>query len=229
MATIAYLYQAIPEAVILQVENGKTTKEVWEALRKRNVDVERVQKTFLQYLIVEFQMMQMREDESIDTFMVRINTYTTKASELGKSLDERMHVRKLLEFVPTRFIQIVALIEQSTDIDEISIDEVVGKLRSYEEWLRIKNLSPGDGQDNLLYTRHDNNSGRDKRFGNRRQGKFYPSRENWQDRQNPKDMDLSSKPRTNKNWKKFDKSKFKCHKCEKFGHFQRECPQRNVG
>ncbi|XP_076908688.1 uncharacterized protein LOC143565671 [Bidens hawaiensis] len=159
-ATIAYLYQAIPEAVILQVANCKTTKEVWEALKKRHVGVERVQKARLQSLMVEFQMMQMKEDESVDAFMERINTYATKASELGKSLDEP--------------VLIIASIEQSTDLDEVSIDEIVGKLKTYEERIRLKKGSLGDSQDRLMYSRHDNNLGRERRFGNRVRGRDCP-------------------------------------------------------
>ncbi|XP_076938119.1 uncharacterized protein LOC143606130 [Bidens hawaiensis] len=172
-ATIAYLYQAIPEGVILQVENCKTVKEVWEALKKRHVGVERVQ-----LLMVEFQIMQMKEDESIDAFMERINTYATKASQLGKSLDGPMLVRKLIESVPDRFIQIVASIEQSTNLDEVSINDIIGKLKTCEERIRLKKGSLGDDQDRLLYSRHDNNLGRERRFGNRERGRFNSSRGN---------------------------------------------------
>ncbi|XP_076885838.1 uncharacterized protein LOC143535492 [Bidens hawaiensis] len=109
----------------------------------------------------------MKDDESIDTFMEGINTYATKVSELGKSLDKPMLVRKLLEFVQDQFIQIVASIEQSTDIYEVSIDKIVGKLKTYEEWVKLNRRILGDGQDRLLYTCHDNNLGREKRFEDR--------------------------------------------------------------
>ncbi|GJY99627.1 zinc finger, CCHC-type containing protein [Tanacetum coccineum] len=51
------------------------------------------------------------------------------AKELGKTLDESLLVRKLLDSTPDRFIQIVASIEQTSDLDDITLDEITGKLK----------------------------------------------------------------------------------------------------
>ncbi|KAI3775732.1 hypothetical protein L1987_45484 [Smallanthus sonchifolius] len=67
-ATMAYLYQALPEDVILQIASCKTAKEVWDALKTRHVGVDRVQKARLQTLTTEFELLQMKEDETIDSF-----------------------------------------------------------------------------------------------------------------------------------------------------------------
>ncbi|GKC33716.1 hypothetical protein Tco_1046100 [Tanacetum coccineum] len=42
-ATIAFLYQALTEDVILQVAGCETAKELWESLKKRHVGEEKVQ------------------------------------------------------------------------------------------------------------------------------------------------------------------------------------------
>ncbi|KAI3813170.1 hypothetical protein L1987_17887 [Smallanthus sonchifolius] len=207
-ATMAYLYQALPEDVILQIASCKTAKEVWEALKTRHVGVDRVQKARLQTLTTEFELLQMKEDETIDSFTGKMNSIVTKASCLGTTFGQPMLVRKLLNDVPDRFTQIVASIEQFTDLDEITLDETIGRLKTYEERLRLKKGGPADNQDKLLFTRHDNNSSRGNRFENRGQGRFniqHITRE-------------LAKPTG-------DLSKVQCYGCNKFGHVKKNCPQ----
>ncbi|GJU32703.1 hypothetical protein Tco_1176292 [Tanacetum coccineum] len=105
-ATTAFLYQALTEDVILQVAGCETAKELWESLKKRHVGEEKVQQAWLQSLMIGFQTLQMTEDDTVDAFTAKLNGYATKARELGKTLDESLLVRKLLDATPDRFIQI---------------------------------------------------------------------------------------------------------------------------
>ncbi|GJV60666.1 zinc finger, CCHC-type containing protein [Tanacetum coccineum] len=125
-ATIAFLYQALTEDVILQVAGCETAKELWESLKRRHVGEEKVQQARLQSLMIGFQTLEMKEDDTVDAFTAKQNGYATKAKELGKTLDESLLVRKLLDSTPDRFIQIVASIEQTNDLDDITLDEIIG-------------------------------------------------------------------------------------------------------
>ena len=74
-ATIALLFQALTEDVILQVASFKTAKELWESLRKRHVGEERVQQARLQSLLIGFNALQMKDDETVDAFTNKLNGY----------------------------------------------------------------------------------------------------------------------------------------------------------
>nr|XP_043633293.1 uncharacterized protein LOC122604464 [Erigeron canadensis] len=203
-ATIAFLYQALTEDVILQVAGCKTAKEVWEALKKRHVGEDKVQKARLQSLMIGFQTLQMREDDTLDAFAAKLNGYATKAKELGKTLDQPLLVRKLLDSMPDRFIQIVASIEQNSDLDEMTFDEIIGKLKAYEERIRLKKGGRGNSQENLLFAQGEH-SRRGKRFGNRGRGRSNSSRGNWQNNRNrndSKEEGSTRKGRTNIKWNK---------------------------
>lgn len=84
-ATIALLYQALTEDVILQVASCKTARELWESLKKRHVGEEKVQQARLQFLMIGFNALQMKDDETVDAFANKLNGYATKAKELGKN------------------------------------------------------------------------------------------------------------------------------------------------
>ena len=228
-ATIAYLYQALTEDVILQVAGCKTAKEVWEALKKRHVGADKVQKARLQSLMIELQALQMKKDDTLDAFTARLNGYATKARELGKTLDQSLLVRKLLDSMPDQFIQIVASIEQNCDLDEVTLDEIIGKLKAYEERIKLKKGGRKESQEKLLFS-HNEHSGRGRRFGHRGRGRFNSSRGNWHNNKNKQDLKEESstyKPRTNTKWNRQvrDMSKIQCHKCRKFGHYRKNCNQ----
>ncbi|GJR35223.1 zinc finger, CCHC-type containing protein [Tanacetum coccineum] len=104
-ATTAFLYQALTEDVILQVAGCKSAKELWESLKKRHVGEEKVQQARLQSLMIGFQTLQMKEDDSVDAFTAKLNGYATKAKEFGKTLDQSLLVRKLLDSTPDRTVQ----------------------------------------------------------------------------------------------------------------------------
>ncbi|GJW83957.1 hypothetical protein Tco_0157102, partial [Tanacetum coccineum] len=99
MATTAYLYQALPEDMILQVASCNSAKEIWKALQTRHIGVDRVQKARLQTFKTEFEMLKMKEDDSIDEFSAKLSI-VTRASGLGSTFDQQTLVRKLLSSVP---------------------------------------------------------------------------------------------------------------------------------
>ncbi|GJW52222.1 ribonuclease H-like domain, reverse transcriptase, RNA-dependent DNA polymerase [Tanacetum coccineum] len=80
----------------------------------------------------------MTEDDTVDAFTAKLNGYATKAKELGKTLDESLLVRKLLDSTPDRFIQIVAFIDQTNDLDDITLDGIIGKLKAFEERIKLR-------------------------------------------------------------------------------------------
>lgn len=65
---MAVIYNAVPEDVLAQLDNKMTAKETWESLRTMNVNVERVKKAKIQTHTQEFEMLTMREEESVADF-----------------------------------------------------------------------------------------------------------------------------------------------------------------
>nr|GEU72686.1 ribonuclease H-like domain, reverse transcriptase, RNA-dependent DNA polymerase [Tanacetum cinerariifolium] len=65
--------------------------------------------------------------------------------------DESLLVRKLLDSTPDRIIQIVASIEQTSDLDDITLDEITGKLKAFEERIKLRKGGQVKSQENLLF------------------------------------------------------------------------------
>nr|GEX89011.1 zinc finger, CCHC-type [Tanacetum cinerariifolium] len=168
----------------------------------------------------------MKEDDTMDAFTAKLNDYATKAKELGKTLDESLLVRKLLDSTPDRFIQIVASIEQTDDLDDITLDEIVGKLKAFEERIKLRKGGQVESQENLLFALGEH-SRKGTRFS-KRGGRSNFSQGNWQSNRNKYDSkeEHSTHKRTSKwNKREWDMSKIQCHKCRKFGHFRKDCKE----
>ncbi|GJV76825.1 zinc finger, CCHC-type containing protein [Tanacetum coccineum] len=215
---IAYIYQSLPEEQLLLISKYKTAKEVWDALKKRHIRENRVQQAKQQTLKSEFEMLQMKENESVDSFTTKLTSIVNKAASLGLTYEDSVVVRKLLNAVPDKFLQIVASIEQYSDLDEMSVDEAIGRLKTFEERLKSKKEIPVDSQESLMFTRHE---GQGKPF--RERGRFNQSRGREQDKNN---YQSKREERASFEEDTRDKSQVTCYRCHKLGHYAYECPNK---
>nr|GFA98061.1 zinc finger, CCHC-type [Tanacetum cinerariifolium] len=151
---IAFLYQALTEDQLLQITKHKTAKAIWNALKTRHLGEERVQQERLQTLKSEFEMLQMKEDETIDVFTTKLTTSVNKASSLGHTMEDETLVRKLLNVVPDMYLQIVTSIEQYSDLSEMTFEEAIGRLKTNKERIKYKGKQV-DNQDRLLFIRYE--------------------------------------------------------------------------
>ncbi|KAJ0507494.1 hypothetical protein HanIR_Chr11g0506831 [Helianthus annuus] len=121
-------------------------------------------------------MLQMNDEDTIDSFTAKLTSIVTRANGLGSTFDKPTLVRKLLNSVPDRFIQIIASIEQHSDLDTMTLDKAIGRLKTFEERIKCKKGILGDSQDKLLFTHHDNNFGHGRHSENCGQGRLNQSR-----------------------------------------------------
>ena len=152
---MALLFQSIPESLVLQVAELETAKQVWEAIKTRHVGAERVREARLQTLISEFDRLRMKETESIDDFGGRLSELASKSAALGTTIEEAKIVKKFLSSLPrTKYIQIVASLEQVLDLNKTSFEDIFGRLKAYEERIR-EETSEEDDKGKLLYTNNE--------------------------------------------------------------------------
>ncbi|KAJ9544830.1 hypothetical protein OSB04_024537 [Centaurea solstitialis] len=148
----AFIFQAIPEDILLQVSKKKSAKEVWDSLKTRYLGEERVQKARIHTLKSEFEALRMKDGETIDEFTRKLSGMVSKYNSLGATLEDGVLVRKLLDSVPDKFLQLVASIEQYSDVDTMSFEEAIGRLKAYEDRLRLRGGN-ANGEGSLLLTK----------------------------------------------------------------------------
>nr|GEX40509.1 zinc finger, CCHC-type [Tanacetum cinerariifolium] len=167
------------------------------------------------------------EDETIDTFTGKLTTLVNKAASLGHTIKDQTLVRKLLNVVPDRYLQIVASIEQYSDLSEKTLEEAIGRLKTYEERIKYKRGKQVDNQEKLMFTRHENKR-QYLRGRGRGKHRFSQGKNHKNFKEERKDGETSHRNYNRNNFKKssYDTSKLQCFKCKKIGHIAHNCPQR---
>ena len=74
----------------------------------------------------------MSDDKLFDFFYGRLNEIVIAKLNLGEKIEEAKVVRKILRSLLESFRAKVTTIEESKDLDEIKIQELIGSLQTYE-------------------------------------------------------------------------------------------------
>ncbi|GJW49733.1 zinc finger, CCHC-type containing protein [Tanacetum coccineum] len=172
-------------------------------------------------------MLHMKKDETIDTFTGKLTTLVNKVASLGHTIEDETIVRKLLNVLPDRYLQIVASIEQYSDLSKMTMEEAIERLKTYEERIKYKKGKQVDNQEKLMFTRHES-KGKYFRGRGRRKHRFSQRKNHERFKEERKDGETSHRNFNKNNFKKssYDTSKLQCFKCKKIWHIAPNCPQR---
>ena len=77
----------------------------------------------------------MSEDKSFDSFYGKLNEVVIGKFNLGEKTKDSKMVKLILQSLSESFYVEVTAIEESKDLDEIKIQELIGSLQTYEQSL----------------------------------------------------------------------------------------------
>ncbi|XP_021986069.1 uncharacterized protein LOC110882326 [Helianthus annuus] len=147
--TKAMIFQTLSGDTLMQVTQYESAKEVWDAIEVRYLGADMVQKARLQTLRSEL-------NETISSFASKLGGIKSKFKSLGTTIKDKKIVRKLLIYVPKKFLPTVASIEQYSEIDKMTFEEVVSRTTAFEELLKSQSEPENN---NLLMASLENHSG----------------------------------------------------------------------
>ena len=83
-------------------------------------------------MLTKFEELKIGDDESFDSFYGKLNEIVIVKLNLGEKIEDAKVVRKILRSLLESFRAKVTAIEESKDLDEIKIQELIGSLQTYE-------------------------------------------------------------------------------------------------
>ena len=92
----------------------------------------KVKDTKLQMLTTRFEELKMSEDESFESFYSKLNEVVVSKFNLGEKIEDSKIVRKILRSLLESFRAKVTMIEESKDLDDIKVQELIGSIQTYE-------------------------------------------------------------------------------------------------
>ena len=115
-----------------KISHTTVPKEAWEILETTYEGTKKVKDTKLKMLTTRFEELKMSEDESFDFFYSKLNKVVVSKFNLGEKTEDSKIVRKILRSLPESFHAKVTAIEESKDLDDIKVQELIGSLQTYE-------------------------------------------------------------------------------------------------
>jgi hypothetical protein len=74
----------------------------------------------------------MKEDENIASYFLRVDKKVNAIIGLGEEIEESLIVQKVLRSLPMRFNPKILALEERSDLNSISMDELHGIFTAYE-------------------------------------------------------------------------------------------------
>ena len=213
---------------ISHVEIAKETCTILETTYK---GTKKVKDMKLQLLTTRFEELKMGEDESFDSFYGKLNEIVIAKLNLGEKIEDAKVVRKILRSLPKSFQAKVIAIEESKDLDEIKIQELIGSLQTYELGLPSHKMSKSLAFKTITERMDDSYEEDDVEkevaFLTKNFRKFLKMKNNGKPFSKGK---FSSSKGDRKEFKKKDGKDFQspqeivCYECNGHGHLKKECP-----
>ena len=122
------LFSVVMNEEFKKISFTKTVKEVWTILQTTYEGTQAVKDSKLQRLTTSFEEIKMEEDESFDEFYAKLKDIVNSAFNFGETIPESKIVRKVLKSLSERFHAKITAIEESKDIDQIPLTELIGNL-----------------------------------------------------------------------------------------------------
>ena len=173
----------------------------------------------------------MGDDESFDSFYGKLKEIVILKLKLGEKIEDAKVVRKILRSLPESFRAKVTAIEESKDLDEIKIQELIGSLSTYELGLpshkTSKSLALKTITERMDDSSEEDGVEKDVAFLAKNFWKFLKMKNSGKQFSRGK---FSSSKGDKKYFKKKDGNDSQspqgivCYECNGHGHLKKECP-----
>ena len=122
------ILSCLTETIFVKVVHCETMKEIWDKLKNIYEGDYKVKGEKLQTYRGQFENLKMKEEENIAAYFLRVNEIVNIIRGLGERIQESVIVQKILRSLPMRFDSKISTIEERSDLDTMTVDELHGTL-----------------------------------------------------------------------------------------------------
>ncbi|GAU27144.1 hypothetical protein TSUD_104530 [Trifolium subterraneum] len=160
-----YLFQSFDRTILETILNRETSRDIWEAMRRKYQGSTKVKRAQLQSLRREFEVLAMGESECVNDYFARTLSIANRMTAQGERMEELVVIEKILRSMPSRFNYVVCSIEEANDISTLTIDGLQSSLLVHEG--RMKNQKDQSDEQALKVAAGGRGTGRESvKLGN---------------------------------------------------------------
>ncbi|XP_031281496.1 uncharacterized protein LOC116140004 [Pistacia vera] len=125
---LSHIHSAVTDLVFTRIMACETAKEAWDRLREEFMGSDTTRNMQVMYLRREFEMLRMQELDKVKEYVDRLKSVVNKIRLLGVEMSDKMIVDKVLVSLPERLESKISSLEDSKDLSQISLTELVHAL-----------------------------------------------------------------------------------------------------
>ncbi|RDX99790.1 hypothetical protein CR513_17108, partial [Mucuna pruriens] len=133
-----YLYQAIDREILDTILNNDTSKNICDSMKQKFQGSSQVKRAKLQALCRDFEILHMKEGETVNSYFARTLKIAKCMKACGESMRENVVTAKILRSMIPKFNYVVCSIEESNNLDTMTIDELQSSLLVHEQRMTDK-------------------------------------------------------------------------------------------
>ena len=131
------LFSALTPKEFDGVMHIKTAHEVWKALEIKHEGTNQVRETKIEMLVGQYEFFKKKEGEAVKDMAARFTTIVNRLHTLGREYPQKHQVRKMLRAMTKEWDTKVIAIEESSNLDKMLVEELIGKLLTHEARMEI--------------------------------------------------------------------------------------------
>ncbi|XP_068323397.1 uncharacterized protein [Pyrus communis] len=130
---LGIIQNAVSDQIFPRIANAESAKMAWDLLYGEYHGGDQVRSVKLQNLRREFEYAKMRDDESLSSYLTRLNELINQMRTFGESLSNEKLVQKVLISLSKPYDSICLVIENTKCLETVDLQEVVAILKSQEQ------------------------------------------------------------------------------------------------
>ena len=124
----ACLFSTVSPLILTRIMQLKSAAKIWEHLREEYQGNERVRNMQVMNLIREFEMVRMKESQTIKDYAEQLLTIANKVKLLGKEFFYERVVQIFFVTLPEKYKATISSLENSKDLSSITLAELLNAL-----------------------------------------------------------------------------------------------------
>ncbi|KAB2626386.1 retrovirus-related Pol polyprotein from transposon TNT 1-94 [Pyrus ussuriensis x Pyrus communis] len=137
---LGIIQNAVSDQIFPRIANADSAKVAWDLLYGEYHGGDQVRSVKLQNLRREFEYARMRDDESLSSYLTRLNDLINQMRTFGESLSNERLVQKVLISLSKPYDSICLIIENTKCLESVELQEVVAILKSQEQRFDLHNV-----------------------------------------------------------------------------------------